>query len=70
MKGTWKDGKGEGLWEVYHDNGLLWYKGTYKDGIPVGLWEHYQYGSCGSITPKTDNGLIEHFSTKMVLLEV
>ena len=29
----------EDYWEVYHDNGKLWYKGNYVNGIREGYWE-------------------------------
>ena len=35
------DGKQDGQWEEYHDNGKLFYKGTYKDGKEDGQWEYY-----------------------------
>jgi antitoxin component YwqK of YwqJK toxin-antitoxin module len=31
-KGTYKDGKRDGLWVYYWDNGHLYIKDTYKDG--------------------------------------
>ena len=34
-----KNGKREGLWIRYHENGQLMTKGTYKDGKLGGLWE-------------------------------
>lgn len=36
-----KNGKEEGLWEEYYDNGRLDRKGTYKDGKLNGISEHY-----------------------------
>ena len=40
-KGNWKDGKPDGLWESYHENGQLSSKGHYKDGKRDGLWKFY-----------------------------
>jgi len=34
-------GKRHGYWEVYYDNGNLWYKGNYVDGKEHGYWELY-----------------------------
>ena len=42
LKGTFKDGKAEGPWVYYHDNGQLWSKGTYKDGKMDGPWVNYK----------------------------
>ena len=38
-KGEILEGKKDGLWEEYWDNGQLVYKGHYKDGKKDGLWE-------------------------------
>ena len=35
FQGKLKNGKKEGPWVVYHDNGQLMSKGTYKDGKKV-----------------------------------
>ena len=35
------NGKREGYWEEYYDNGKLMYKGNYKDGKLCGYWEYY-----------------------------
>jgi antitoxin component YwqK of YwqJK toxin-antitoxin module len=35
------EGKKEGYWEEYHENGELWYKGSYTNGIMDGYWEFY-----------------------------
>ena len=44
-KGEILEGKKDGLWEEYWDNGQLVYKGHYKDGKKDGLWEEYdEYG--------------------------
>ena len=41
-QGRVKDGRKEGLWEYYYDNGQLEHKGNYKDGKKEGLWECYK----------------------------
>ena len=35
------DGKKDGYWESFHDNGKLSEKGKYKKGLRVGIWESY-----------------------------
>jgi len=40
-QGTIKNGKKDGPWVFYHDNGQLWSKGTYKDGKRDGPWVSY-----------------------------
>ena len=41
QRGSFKDGKKDGPWVRYHDNGQLWEKGTYKDGKEEGPWVSY-----------------------------
>jgi antitoxin component YwqK of YwqJK toxin-antitoxin module len=41
MKGSYKDGKRDGPWERYYENGQLEKKGSYKDGELDGLYERY-----------------------------
>ena len=38
---NYKDGKKDGYWESFHDNGKLSEKGKYKKGLRVGIWESY-----------------------------
>ena len=40
-QGLLKNGKEEGYWVIYHDNGQLWSKGKYKNGNREGYWEIY-----------------------------
>jgi hypothetical protein len=40
-QGELKDGKQEGPWAGYHDNGQVSEKGTYKDGKKDGPWISY-----------------------------
>tara|TARA_R110000744_G_scaffold356457_1_gene463214 strand:+ start:185 stop:670 length:486 start_codon:yes stop_codon:yes gene_type:complete len=40
-QGNLKNGKSEGDWLGYHDNGNLHFKGKYKDGKKEGLWVSY-----------------------------
>jgi antitoxin component YwqK of YwqJK toxin-antitoxin module len=41
LTGSLKDGKQEGTWVYYHDNGQLWEKGNYKNGKKHGAWVWY-----------------------------
>ena len=38
---NYKDGKKDGYWESFHDNGQLSEKGNYNDGLRVGVWVSY-----------------------------
>ena len=40
-QGSFKNGKQEGAWVGYHDNGQLFYKGYYKNGKTEGSWVSY-----------------------------
>jgi len=40
-KGSFKDGKRDGHYELYSENGQLKEKGTYKDGQFIGFFEEY-----------------------------
>ena len=47
-QGSIKNGKREGTWVGYYDNGQLWYKGDYNDSVEKskngdkdGTWVHY-----------------------------
>ena len=40
-RGSFKDGKRDGPWIIYHDNGQLLDKGTWKDGKKYGPWVTY-----------------------------
>jgi antitoxin component YwqK of YwqJK toxin-antitoxin module len=35
------DGRKQGYWEDYYDNGKLWSKGSYVNGLRDGYWEYY-----------------------------
>ena len=41
LKGTYRNGKREGVWEEYFDKGQLRLKGTWKNGKREGVWETY-----------------------------
>ena len=48
--GNFKDGKEEGLWERYYENGQLREKGNYKNGIEEGSREFYnKNGELGKV---------------------
>ena len=36
-EGSYKNGKQDGKWTRWHENGQKWYEGTFKDGILDGL---------------------------------
>ena len=38
---NYKDGKKDGYWESFHENGQLSEKGNYNKGLRVGVWESY-----------------------------
>ena len=40
-RGAYKNGKVEGPWVSYYDNGRIWYKGVYKNGNREGPWVGY-----------------------------
>ncbi len=37
MEGGYKDGKRDGQWKSWNQNGNLWSEGTFKDGLDEGL---------------------------------
>ena len=39
--GSIENGKREGAWVTYYENGQLWYKGDYKSGKQEGAWVSY-----------------------------
>jgi antitoxin component YwqK of YwqJK toxin-antitoxin module len=39
--GAFKNGKQEGLWSRFYDNGQLWDEGHYECGKKVGEWKVY-----------------------------
>ena len=41
IQGSFKDGKEDGPWVKYHDNGGIEEKGTYKDDKEDGPWVYY-----------------------------
>ena len=41
VNGSLINGKSEGYWVSYHDNGQLMYKGEYKNNKKVGYWVAY-----------------------------
>ena len=40
-RNNYKDGKKDGYWESFHDNGKLSEKGNYKKGLRVGIWKSF-----------------------------
>ena len=43
-EGNYKNGKKEGLWTVWYENGLIKYEMTYKDGKPNGRCTNFNNG--------------------------
>ena len=41
VQGSFKEGKQDGPWVYYHENGQLWKIVTYKDGKKDGSWVSY-----------------------------
>ena len=41
MKGTVKNGKEDGVWEIFYETGELQVRGTYKNGIRDGSWKMF-----------------------------
>ena len=45
LVGSFKNGKMDGAWVVYYNNGQLFYKGNYRNGEKEGPWvEYYDNG--------------------------
>jgi antitoxin component YwqK of YwqJK toxin-antitoxin module len=41
LKGNFKNGKEEGAWVGYNNNGQLWSKSSFKNGKLEGDWVYY-----------------------------
>ena len=52
FKGNFKNGKSEGIFEYYHDNGQLSAKGNLKNGERDGVWEIYHKN--GQLSARVD----------------
>ena len=61
QRGSFKDGKKDGPWVAYYDNGQIQYKGTFKDGEEDGFWIGYyvngQLWSKGTYKDGEEDGL-------------
>lgn len=44
LRGTYKNGQRDGLWESFNENGELDSKGIYENGLKTGPWTSLQYG--------------------------
>ena len=62
--GSFKNGKKEGSWFNYHDNGQLWGKGNFKNGFQNGYWEGYWFNGQISFKGNYKNGNKEGFWIK------
>jgi len=65
QKGTIIDGKRDGFWESYYDNGQLNWKGNYINDQLDGPWEYYhengQLSFKGNYIFGKEQGIFEHF---------
>ena len=43
-RGSYKEGRLDGLWEEFYENGNPKTCGTYSEEIPVGTWEYFSEG--------------------------
>ena len=60
VKGNYKDGKKDGLWEYYYFYGELQEKYYYKNGKKDGLWEYFNAdGSLKKTETFRDGELVE-----------
>ena len=55
IQGTFNNGRKDGAWAAYHDNGHLRSKGSYKNGKKNGLWTNYYFDQ----TSLVQNGRIK-----------
>ena len=51
-RGSIKNGRMDGYWEIYYENGQLMYKGNLKNDKEEGYWENYWYN--GQLASKGD----------------
>ena len=72
-QGTMKDGKKEGLWHFYHENGQLKRKGEFKNGWMQGPWVRYwdngQLSLKGGYKNGKKEGVFEAFDRKGKIYE-
>ena len=65
QNGTIINGKRDGFWESYYENGQLNWKGNYKDDCLDGPWEYYydngQLSYKGNYIGGKEDGIFEHY---------
>ena len=65
QNGTIINGKRDGFWESYYENGQLNWKGSYKDDWLDGPWEYYydngQLSYKGNYIGGKEDGIFEHY---------
>ena len=65
QNGTVINGKRDGFWESYYENGQLNWKGSYKNDNLDGPWEYYhkngQLSFKGNYVDGKEEGSFEHF---------
>ena len=59
FNGLIENGKREGSWVQYFDNGLLYFKGDYKNGKREGYWVTYNYDGKLQYITNHKNGKLE-----------
>ena len=52
MEGTYIDGRQDGPWIWWHENGLKSIAGEYENATPVGVWQWWQ--ASGKLAQKAD----------------
>ena len=75
VKGLWvgelKEGKKDGLWLLYQQNGQLGTKAVYKNGLRNGLFEDYFSNGClgtkGNYKDGRFDGVWSYYSNECVL---
>ena len=45
QEGKLEDGKEEGLWKYFDEEGTQTYEGEWKDGVEVGQWYFFKKGT-------------------------
>ena len=54
-EGNYIDGKSNGLWKSYDENGNLIAEGSFKDGKKEGLWNFYKGEEVSSVSYNTNS---------------
>ena len=57
-QGSIENGKREGAWISYRENGQLRYEGKYKNGMKDGAWFSYYKGNKSAFVQNHKNGIV------------